>query len=88
MPDYIIRALFVLTGLMLLYELAWICARTAHPAARALLHALMGAASLLTANALGAPFGVGLGLNAVTLPVCAALGAPGTALLWALRYML
>ena len=88
MPDYITKALFVLTGLMLLYELTWIIVRTAHPAARAVIHAVMGLVSLLIANTVGALFGARIGLNAVTLPVCAGLGAPGTALLWALRYLL
>ena len=88
MPGYITSALFLLTGLMLLYVLGTLLPRTPHPAARALLHAVMGLAALLMGNAAGAPFGLGLGLNAVTVPVCAALGLPGTALLWALRYLL
>lgn len=88
MPDYFWRALFVLTGLMLLYLMTSILRRTRHPAVRALLHAVMGLASLLTGNTVGGLFGAGLGLNALTLPVCAALGVPGTALLWALRCFL
>ncbi len=88
MPDYVCRALFVLTGLMLLYLLTTILVRTRHAAVRALLHAVMGLASLLTANTVGGLFGAKLGLNALTLPVCAALGVPGTALLWALRCFL
>ena len=88
MPDYVCRALFVLTGLMLLYLLTTILMRTKRTAVRALLHAVMGLASLLTANTVGGLFGAKLGLNALTLPVCAALGVPGTALLWALRCFL
>ena len=88
MPDYVLRALFVLSGLMLLYLLTSLLRRTRRPAVRALLHAVMGLVSLLTANTVGALFGVKLGLNAMTLPVCAALGVPGTALLWALRCFL
>lgn len=88
MPDYIMNALFMLTGLMLLYVLGTLLPRAARPAVRALLHAVMGLAALLMGNAAGAPFGVGIGLNAVTVPVCAALGLLGTALLWALRYLL
>ena len=88
MPDYVCRALFVLTGLMLVYLLTTILVRTRHAAVRALLHAVMGIASLLTANTVGGLFGAKIGLNALTLPVCAALGVPGTALLWALRCFL
>jgi|GEM_PF-6785465 len=88
MPDYICKALFVLTGLMLLVLLTTILIRTKHAAVRALLHAVMGTVSLLTANTVGGLFGAKLGLNALTLPVCAALGVPGTALLWALRCFL
>lgn len=88
MPDYVLRALFVLSGLMLLCLLTSILRRTRHPALRALLHAVMGTASLLMSNTAGALFGAELGLNALTLPVCAALGVPGTALLWALRCFL
>ena len=88
MPDYLCKALFVLTGLMLLYLLTSILLRTKHAAVRALLHAVMGTASLLMANTIGGLFGAKLGLNALTLPVCAALGVPGTALLWALRCFL
>lgn len=88
MPEFVTSALFMLTGLMLLYVLGSLLRQTRHPAARALLHAVTGLAALLMGNAAGAPFGLGLGLNAVTLPVCAALGLPGTALLWALRYLI
>ena len=88
MPAYVLRALFVLTGLMLLRQLYLILRRTEHAAVRALLHAAMGLAALLMSNTVGALFGVKLGLNALTLPVCAALGVPGTALLWALRCFL
>lgn len=88
MPGYIIKAMFVLTGLLLLYELGSLLAHAKHPAARFCLHALMGLCLLLTANVLGEPFGMGLGLNALTLPVAAVLGAPGTALLWAVCWWL
>ena len=88
MPVYVMRALFVLTGLMLLRQLYAILRRTRPSAVRALLHAVMGLAALLMSNTVGALFGAQLGLNALTLPVCAALGVPGTALLWALRCFL
>ena len=88
MPIYILRALFVLTGLMLLRQLHAILRGARQPAVRALLHAVMGLAALLLSRPLGELFGARLGLNALTLPVCAALGVPGTALLWALRCFL
>ena len=88
MPTWVLRALFMLTGLMLLHLLTAILRRTRHAAVRALLHAVMGLAALLMSNTIGGLFGARLGLNALTLSVCAALGAPGTALLWALRCFL
>lgn len=88
MPDDLCKSLFVLTGLMLLALLTALLLRAKSAAWRAVLHAVMGLASLLTANTVGGLFGAKLGLNALTLPVCAALGVPGTALLWALRCFL
>ena len=88
MPDTVIDALFLLTGFMLLHLLSSLLPQTAHPAAKALLHAVMGLAALLMGNVAGRPFGLGIGLNTLTIPVCAGLGLPGTALLWALRYIL
>ncbi len=88
MPGYLIDALFLLTGLMLLQVLAGLLPHVSHPAGRALLHAVMGLAALLMGNVAGRPFGLGIGLNTLTIPVCAGLGLPGTALLWALRYIL
>ncbi len=87
MPDYVIKALFVLTGLMLTARLAELLTHARHPAARALLHAGMGLAALLMGNTVGALFGVGLGLNALTLPVSAVLSLPGVAAMWALRWL-
>ena len=88
MSDAVLHALFVLTGLMLIAALTKLLPRAAHPAARAIVHAVMGLAALLIGNTAGAPFGAGIGLNALTLPVSAGLGVPGAALLWALRYFL
>ena len=88
MPTYVTQALFVLTGLMLLWQLTAILRRARHTAVRALLHAVMGLTALLAGNAVGGLFGAKVGLNALTLPVSAALGVPGTALLWALRCFL
>lgn len=88
MPDYILNALFVTAGLMLIWELGSVLPRAQNAAFRALLHAVMGLAALLIANAVGGMFGLGIGLNALTLPTAAGLGVPGTALLWALRYLL
>ncbi len=87
-PDYVLNALFVLVGLLLTRQLLFLLRRCRHPVPRFLLHAVMGLCLLLTANTLGGLFGLGLGLNAVTLPVSAGLGAPGVALLWALRYFI
>jgi len=87
MPDFVMNALFVFTGLMLIYELMSLLPAAAPPL-RAVLHAVSGLCALLTANVLGSLFGLGLGLNALTLPVSAALGVPGVGLLWALRYFL
>lgn len=87
MPDYIVKALFVLTGLMLLRRLIALLPRAVHPIARFLINAMMGLCALLLGNTVGSLFGLGLGLNAVTVPVSAGLGVPGVALLWALRYL-
>lgn len=87
MPDYLIKALFVFTGLLLIRQLITLLPR-ARFTARLLLHAVMGLAGLLMANTVGGLFGLRLGLNAATLPVAAGLGLPGVAALWALRYLL
>ena len=87
-PDYVIKTLFVGTGLLTL-RLVWgLMRRTEDWLPRAGLHALMGLTALLTANCVGALFGVGVGLNRLTLPVSALLGVPGVGLLWAVRYLL
>lgn len=88
MPDYILNALFVTVGLALLLRLISLTRRIAHPVPVFFINAVMGLCLLLTANKIGSLFGLGLGLNAVTLPVSAGLGAPGVVLLWALRYLL
>ena len=88
MPAFILKALFVLTGLMLMYELAVVSPHVRRPALRCAVHGVMGLCLLLIANTVGAVFGVGIGLNAMTLPVAAGLGAPGVVLLWAVRYLL
>ena len=88
MPDPVLNALFIFTGLLLWRQLIPLLSRAAHPLSRAAIHALLGLSALLMSNRVGALFGLGLGLNALTLPVSAGLGLPGTALLWALRYLL
>ena len=88
MADYLIKALFVTVGLMLMRQLFVLLPHARHPAARFTVNAAMGLSCLLTANTLGSAFGVGLGLNAVTLPVSAGLGIPGVALMWLFRYLL
>ncbi|MCD8088438.1 MAG: pro-sigmaK processing inhibitor BofA family protein [Oscillospiraceae bacterium] len=87
MPDYMINALFVTCGLMLLVRLAELIRRAARPLLRLGLHGLTGLVLLLMGNTVGNLFGLGLGLNALTLSVSAALGAPGVALLWTVRYV-
>ena len=89
MSDPILKALFVTLGLALLYHLgALLPDAEEKPVLRLLIHAAAGLDTLLIANTVGALFGLGLGLNALTLPLSAGLGVPGVALLWALRYML
>lgn len=88
MPEYFVKALFVVIGLMLLRTLFSLLPRAKRPAARFFVNAVMGLAGLLTANMIGSLFGVGIALNAVTLPVSAGLGLPGVALLWVFRYLL
>ena len=87
MPVYVLNALFWLAGLLLICQLYPLLPRVRF-LPRLLIHAVTGLAGLLMANVLGAQFGLGLGLNAITLPVGAGLGVPGVALLWALRYLL
>jgi len=87
-PDWFLKALFVVTGLMLQRQLIALLPRAAHPAARFFVNAALGLAALLTANMIGSLFGAGLGLNAVTIPVSAVLGIPGVALMWAVLYLL
>ena len=87
MPDYMINALFVLTGLLLLGQLLSLLPHTLRPWVRSLMGSAAGLVALLLGNTLGGLFGLGLGLNAITLPVSAGLGVPGVILLWALRYL-
>ncbi len=87
-PRYVLKALFVTAGLWLA-RMARECGReTQRRWAAWLFRALAGQAALLTANALGALKGLGVGLNGVTVAVSALLGAPGVSLLWAVKYLL
>ena len=86
MPEYILKALFMVTGLGLLRILATLLPYARTPVGRLSIHGTAGLAALLMANTVGALFGVGLGLNAITLPVSAGMGLPGVALMWFLRY--
>lgn len=88
MPDYILNALFVFTGLLLICKLLQLAPHMSHPPLRFLMSAVAGLAALLVGNAVGELFGAGLGLNALTLPLSAGLGVPGVALLWFLRYFI
>ena len=87
MPDYMLKALFVLTGLLFLYLLAVLAPHTHRRWARSVMGGAAGLAVLLLGNTVGGLFGLGLGLNAITLPVSAGLGVPGVVLLWLLRYL-
>ena len=88
MPDCVLKALFVTAGLWLI-RIALACAReTKRLWAAWALNALAGLAALLTANALGALKGLGVGLNGLTAAVSAALGPPGVGLLWGIKYLL
>ena len=86
MPAYLLQALFIFVGLLLMRVLFPLLPRVGF-VPRLLIHAVTGLAGLLMANEVGALFGLGLGLNALTLPISAGLGLPGVALLWALRYL-
>lgn len=86
MPEFIWKALFMVTGLALLRVLATLLPHARNPLGRFSIHGTAGLAALLMANTVGALFGVGLGLNAITLPVSAGMGIPGVALMWFLRY--
>ena len=87
MPDYVTKALFMVAGLGLLRLLAELLPYTRHPLGRFSIHGTAGLAVLLMANTVGRLFGVGLGLNAITLPVSVGMGIPGVALLWFLQYL-
>lgn len=88
MPDYVLKALFVLSGILLVSMAAELLRRPMGFWSRAGLHALSGLAGLLTANTLGALVGVGLGVNGITCLVSAVLGLPGVGLLYGLRYLI
>ena len=85
---HIFQGMFMTVGCALLWRLFWLLRHTERVGVRAGLHAVMGLAALLMGNAVGSLFGMGLGLNGFTLPVSAALGVPGVALMWAVRYLI
>ena len=88
LPDYVLNALFVMTGLLLLNQIYALLPAARRRGTRAVLHGVGGMAALFTANTLGSLAGVGIGLNEFTLPVSAVLGVPGVALLWGIKYLL
>ena len=88
MPDYLLQALFVGVGLLVLALAGGMMRRTEKWLARAGLHAVMGLTALLCANCLGTLAGLGVGLNRLTVPVSALVGVPGVGLLWAVKYLL
>lgn len=87
MPDYVLKAMFVLAGFVLLWLVYDLLKGTEKKLFRGFLHAMAGLAGLLTANTLGSLVGVGLGVNLVTCLVSAALGLPGVGLMFGLRYL-
>ena len=88
MPVYVLKALFVTTGLALIRRCAALSAETEKRPLRALLQAMAGLAALFAANMAGSLAGLGVGLNGLTMPVAAVLGVPGVCLLWAVKYLL
>ena len=75
MPDYVLKALFVVTGLSLI----WLClSLSRHVGARAGRFGLGSVAGL---------FGFGVGVNWFSCAAAALLGLPGVGLLYALRYL-
>ena len=87
-PDYVLQALFVAVGLLVLALACGMMKKTKNWLPRAGLHGVMGLTALLCANCVGALFGLGVGLNRLTVPVSALLGVPGVGLIWAVRYLL
>lgn len=88
MPDYVLKAMFVVTGVLLLTQAAELLRQPMKKFFRFCLHALSGFAGLLTANTLGSLLGLSLGVNAVTCLVAALLGLPGVGLLYGLRWLI
>ena len=88
LPDYLLKALFVTVGLLLIRQAYELTDDVRKWGSKGLLHAIAGVAALFTANMAGSLLGLGVGLNGLTLPVSAALGTPGVALLWAVKYLL
>ena len=88
MPDYVLQALFMGVGLLVLVLSHGMIKKTEKWLPRAGLHGLMGLTALLCANCLGSLAGLELGLNRLTLPVSALLGVPGVGFLWVVRYLL
>ena len=87
-PDYILKALFVTAGLLLIKQTYGLMGHATRFWSRTALHAVTGVAALFTANSAGSLLGLGVGLNELTLPVSAILGTPGVVLLWSVKYLL
>lgn len=86
MPDYVWKALLVLTGTVLIGLTLSAIRHTRSPAGRFALHGIAGLSALITANTVTAVFGAGVAVNAVTLSLSGLLGIPGVGLLYILRY--
>lgn len=88
MPDYVCKALFVLTGLILIALLWDIVRGPVRRWVRFLANSIMGLAGLFVLNMLSSLVDLHLGINWVTCGVSATLGLPGVALLWGLKLLL
>ena len=86
MPEYVWKALTVLTGLVLVGLICSVLKTLKNRLGRFVLHGLAGVTSLITANTVAAAFGCGVAVNAASLAVSGLLGVPGVGLLYALRY--
>ena len=87
-PDSVVNALFVVVGLMLIKQTYALTGHVRRFLPRAMLHGVAGLTALLAANTVGSLFGLGVGLNGLTIPLSAGLGAPGVTLLWAVKYLI
>ncbi len=86
MPEYVWKALTVLTGLVLVGVIVSVLQTLQNRLGRFVLHGIAGVTSLITANTVAAVFGGGVAVNAASLAASGLLGIPGVGLLYVLRY--